>query len=197
MMVAFGISSPTYIGQAHVELSATNLIQIRYKMYKVIVIFSLIVILFSCKNEMKKQIVSKEKSFESVEQLQWLLGSWSNINDESQSYESWTKLNDSTLTAFSYVMVENDTVFVEVVSLQERLNDVFFTVKVPDQNDAQAITFKLIPSEKGIFTFENKAHDFPQQISYSNPVNDSIHAWIEGMVEGKPKRVDFDYKRVE
>ena len=75
-------------------------------------------------------------------------------------------------------------------------NDVLFEVKVPDQNNAQPVTFRLIPSEKGVFTFENKAHDFPQRITYSNPVKDSIHAWIEGMVDGKPKRVDFLYKRV-
>ena len=144
---------------------------------------------------MKKQIVSEEKSFESVEQLQWLIGSWTNVNDESQSYESWTKLNDSTLTSFSYTMVEKDTVFSEVVTVQERFKDVFLTAKVPDQNDAQAITFKLIPSEKGIFTFENKAHDFPQRITYSNPVKDSIHAWIEGKVEGEDRKVDFYFER--
>ena len=164
-------------------------------MHKVITIASFLILLFSCKNEVKKEVVSEEIKFNKIEELRWLEGTWTNINDESQSYETWTRLNDSTMTCFSYVMVENDTVFVEVVNLQERLDDIFFTVKVPDQNDEEAVTFKLIPSEKGIFTFENKAHDFPQRITYSNPVKDSIHAWIHGVVQGEPKRVDFLYKR--
>ena len=165
-------------------------------MFRVVIIISVLTLFFSCKNEVKKEAVSEEIKFGKILELGWLEGNWTNINDESQSFENWTQLNDSTLSAFSYVMVENDTVFVEVVNLQERFNGVFFTVKVPDQNDSEAVTFKLIPTEKGVYTFENKAHDFPKRISYSNPVNDSIHAWIDGVIEGESKRVDFLYKRV-
>jgi hypothetical protein len=161
----------------------------------VVIIMGVMVLFFSCKNEVKKEVVSEEVKFNKIEELLWLEGTWTNINDESRSYENWTRLNDSTLLAFSCVIVENDTVFAEVVSLQEHLNEVFFTVKVPDQNDTEAVIFKLIPSEKGVFTFENKAHDFPKRISYSNPVKDSIHAWIEGEVEGELRKVDFLYKR--
>lgn len=164
-------------------------------MTRVVILISVFALFFSCKNEAKKEIVSEEIKFSEIRELSWLEGTWTNINDESQSYEHWTRLNDSTLTAFSYVLVENDTVFAEVVNLQKRLNEVLFTVKVPGQNDAQAVTFKLIPSEKGTFTFENKAHDFPKRITYSNPVKDSIHAWIEGEVEGELRKVDFLYKR--
>ncbi|MFT5824478.1 MAG: hypothetical protein ACI8ZM_005746 [Crocinitomix sp.] len=164
-------------------------------MFRIVFILSVLTLFFSCKNEVKKEVVSDEKKTSKIVELDWLQGNWTNINDESQSYEKWTQINDSTLSAFSYVMVENDTVFVEVVSLQERFNDVFFTVKVPDQNDAEEVTFKLIPSEEGVFTFENKAHDFPKRITYSNPVKDSIHAWIEGVVEGELKRADFQYRR--
>lgn len=164
-------------------------------MQKLSIFFSLSFILFSCKNKANDEIISEEKKFDKIEQLQWLEGEWSNISSESQSYETWTKQNDSTLTSYSYTTVENDTVFVETVNLQERSNDLFFTVTVPDQNDSEAVTFKLIPSEKGIFTFENTEHDFPQRITYTNPVKDSIHAWIDGVMEGETKRVDFFYKR--
>jgi hypothetical protein len=165
-------------------------------MFRIVFILSVLTLIFSCKNEVKKEVVSEEIKFSKILELEWLEGDWTDINEESRSYETWTKINDSTLSAFSYVMVENDTVFVEFVNLQEHLNDIFFTVRVPDQNDAEAVTFKLIPSEEGIFIFENKAHDFPKRIIYSNPVKDSIHAWIEGVVEGESKRADFLYTRV-
>ena len=163
-------------------------------MKNVILIGVILFLITACRNEQNPE-TSENKTFSKIKQLEWLEGLWTNIDSESQSYETWTKQNDSTLTSYSYTTVENDTVFVEVVNLQERLNGVFFTVVVPDQNDAEAVIFKLIPSEKGIFTFENKAHDFPQRITYSNPVKDSIHAWIEGVIEGETKRVDFLYKR--
>ena len=164
-------------------------------MFRVVIIIGVFSLFFSCNNEGKKNHISENLKFSTINELAWLEGTWTNIGDESESYENWTRLNDSTLTAFSYILIENDTVFAEVVNLQERLNEVFFTVKVPDQNDSEAVTFKLIPSEKGIFTFENKAHDFPKRITYSNPVKDSIHAWIEGEVKGELRKVDFLYKR--
>lgn len=163
-------------------------------MKNVILIGIILLLISACRNE-QNPVTSENESFGKIKKLEWLEGSWTNITEKSQSYERWTRKNDSTLTSYSYTTVENDTVFVEVVNLQERFNGVFFTVVVPDQNDAEAVIFKLIPSEKGIFTFENKTHDFPQRITYSNPVKDSIHAWIEGVVEGETKRVDFLYKR--
>ena len=164
-------------------------------MKNVILIGIILFLISACRNE-QSRVTSETESLRKIKKLEWLEGSWTNISEESQSYERWTRKNDSTFTSFSYTMVQEDTVFVEEVTLQERFKDVFLTVKVPDQNDAQAVTFKLIPTEKGIFTFENKAHDFPQRITYSNPVKDSIHAWIEGIVDGNPKKVDFLFKRV-
>jgi len=165
-------------------------------MFRVVIVMSLSILFFSCKNEVKKEVVSEEIKFSKIVELEWLNGDWTNITEESQSYESWAKLNDSTMISFSYVMVEKDTVFAEVMAIQEQSKGVFLTVKVPDQNDSEVVNFKLIPSKKGSFTFENKAHDFPKRITYSNPVKDSIHAWIDGVVEGESRRVDFLYKRV-
>jgi len=156
-------------------------------------------IFISCKTETKKKVVEEvifdQGHYHSMEQLSWLEGDWSNITEKSQSYESWKQLNDSTLVSLSYTMVKGDTVFEETMKLQENRKGVFMTINVPDQNEAESVTFQLISSEDGIFTFENKNHDFPQRISYSNPMQDSIHAWIEGIVEGEDRKIDFLYKR--
>jgi len=39
--------------------------------------------------------------------------------------------------------------------------------------------------------FENKKHDFPQRIIYSNIKSDSLYARIEGMDKGKYRAVEF------
>ena len=165
------------------------------------IVLILFMTLVSCKNETKEKEnvnltgTDSAKSFEKVEQLQWLVGHWTNSTQERQSHENWTRENDSTLKAHSFTIVDNDTVFAERVSIQQNGEELYFTAIAYDQNDNQPVAFKMIASEKGVFTFENPDHDFPTRISYSNPVKDSIHAWIEGSVEGQARKVDFYFKR--
>ena len=158
-----------------------------------------LLLLVACKNKTQDNKISEEivveKQFDTIEKLQWLVGEWTNITENEQSYENWTQANDSTLKAHSFTIVETDTVFAERVILQQRSDDVFFTVVAYNQNDDKPVTFKMIPSKKGTFTFENTKHDFPSKISYANPVRDSIHAWIEGTVNGEDRNIDFYFKR--
>lgn len=155
-------------------------------------------LLISCKTETKKAIIEEvvygEAHYHNVEQLSWLEGNWTNISAKSESYENWSQKNDSTFVSLSYTTVKGDTVFMETMSLQENGAGTFLTIDVPDQNQTP-VTFTMIPSEAGTFAFENKAHDFPKRITYSNPVKDSIHAWIEGVVEGEDRKVDFYFER--
>jgi len=158
-------------------------------------ILFLILAFTSCKKEEKQTEVIK-KNYEKIEQLQWLIGSWTNITEEKQSFENWHKANDSTLKAHSYTIVESDTVFAERVTLQQIDSTVAFTVVAYKENDDKPITF-VLNSNDSVFTFENLKHDFPSKISYSNPEKDSIHAWIEGKMDKEPILVDFYYKRVK
>ncbi len=157
------------------------------------------VLLVSCKTETKNlvtdEVVSEEKPHTIINQLSWLEGNWTNISEKSQSFENWFRKNDGTLSALSYTMAKGDTVFVETMDLQENRDGVLMTVSVPGQNEEKPVIFKMISSERGIFTFENKAHDFPKRITYTNPVKDSIHAWIEGVVQGEDRKVDFYFTR--
>jgi hypothetical protein len=43
--------------------------------------------------------------------------------------------------------------------------------------------------------FENPQHDFPQRVGYRRD-GDTMLAWVEGMASGKPRRVEFPYRRV-
>ena len=165
------------------------------------IILILLVLLVSCKNKTKEKENVKLKEpvssnyLKKIEQLQWLVGHWTNSTQERQSHEIWTRENDSTLRAHSFTLVDKDTVFAERVTLKQVKDELLFTVIAYNQNDDQPVTFKMISSEGRVFTFENQEHDFPTRISYSNPVQDSIHSWIEGSVEGKPRKVDFYFKR--
>ena len=167
-------------------------------MKKLLLLFLALIILNSCKNnsdaEKPKTEITSEK-FEKIDQLQWLLGTWINQKGEEFSQETWSQENPSSFTAFSFTQVGKETVFAETMALEQKADSLLLTVATAKPEQEKPVTFKLISSENGQFTFENKNHDFPQRIIYTNPAKDSLHAWIEGTVNGEAKKVDFSFSR--
>ncbi len=154
------------------------------------------IILYSCKNnsenESSEGIVSN-KRYEKIEQLEWLLGTWTNEIGNEFSQETWSKENDSTYTAFSFTQVGEETVFAETMALEQKGEYLSLTVAVANEKEELPVTFKFTSSENEQFTFENKNHDFPQLIIYTNPAKDSLRAWIEGTVNGENKKEEFNF----
>ena len=146
-------------------------------------------------NASEKEIVEAASSYETLAQLQWLVGAWVHETSEEYSKETWQQLNDSTLTGFSYTQVAQDTVFAEELILQERDGRVFLEVTAFEQNDDLPIQFDLISAETSKHIFENLEHDFPQRIVYTQPAKDSIHAWVEGTIDDALHKVDFNFKK--
>ncbi|MEO8933529.1 MAG: DUF6265 family protein [Xanthomarina sp.] len=163
-------------------------------MKKSLLIVLVICSIFSCKNKKNEEGISL-KTYDKIEELQWLIGNWSHTTNQEQSYENWIKLNDSTLFSHSFSLVENDTVFAEHLTLQQNKNELFLTVVAYKNRDDVPVTFKFVPSPIDVFTFENLEHDFPYRISYSNPEKNRIHAWIEGEIEGEFMKADFKFER--
>jgi len=44
--------------------------------------------------------------------------------------------------------------------------------------------------------FENLAHDFPQRVGYQRRGDATLLAWVEGTDNGRPRRIEFPYRRV-
>ena len=85
-------------------------------MRKIFILMGFVVAFFSCKNKQNAEVtpILYEKSYDKIEQLKCLIGNWSNITPQEESYESWTQINDSTLSAFSFTKVLKDTVFKKI-----------------------------------------------------------------------------------
>jgi hypothetical protein len=166
------------------------------KKYFLFILFPLL--LNSCKNNSEVEKSETEivaKSSEKIDELQWLLGTWINQKGEEFSQETWSQESPSSFTAFSFTQVGKETVFAETMALEQKADSLLLTVATAKPEQEKPVTFKLISSENGQFTFENKNHDFPQRIIYTNPAKDSLHAWIEGTVNGEAKKVDFSFSR--
>jgi len=156
-------------------------------------------LLNSCKNDSRTEKSGpkiESKKFEKINQLQWLLGTWVNQKGNEYSQETWSRENDSTFTAYSFVEVnKKKVVFAETMALEQKDGMLILTVATANQNEQKPVAFTWVPSENGQFLFENKGHDFPQRIIYTNPAKDSLHAWIEGIENGEAKKIDFSFSR--
>lgn len=167
-------------------------------MKKYLLLIFILMVLNSCKNNSETQnseTETAENKSEKIDQLQWLLGTWTSESGDEFSQETWSQEDNTTFSAFSFSQVQDETVFAETMVLQQKGENLLLTVATANQKDEKPVTFNLVSMENGQFTFENKKHDFPQRIIYTNPVKDSLHAWIEGSVNGEAKRIDFSFSR--
>ncbi len=155
--------------------------------------------LLACNDRVKKEntIVletTPESSFESLQSLNWILGSWSNISEGSQSYERWEVENDSLFIGMSITMKDGDTIFAERMRLFQNKGIVGLFVETVGA-EPNPVVFTQVPNAEHLFTFENIENEFPSQIIYTQPEADKIHAWVSGNVDGSPQKMDFYFNR--
>jgi hypothetical protein len=141
---------------------------------------------FSCNPKENKSITTGNASFQNLQSLQWMLGSWQNQTAEGIFTETWTKLNDSIYRGTSVFLNGEDTLFSEEISLEQRGLDVFYIPIVSDQNNGEPVIFKrtdFVENKEAIkleAIFENPGHDFPNKIKYWAPTPDSLIAEVSG-----------------
>jgi hypothetical protein len=149
-------------------------------------IFGLIILTISCFSCQEKPAFSKLKK------ANWFLGRWENKTPDGIFSEEWKTENDSVLVGESYFINGKDTLFAETVRLEQKGNDLFYIVSVPNQNDEKPVAFKLTSSTSDYLVFENPEHDFPKKITYKLVNKDSLYAEISG----NDKSEGFPFKKV-
>lgn len=132
--------------------------------------------------------------FYDLKNLKWLVGTWQSDNNLEENYEEWNWINDTLLQGKSFIVKNNDTILIEKISITKTKNGIFYIAEVADQNNGEAVYFKLSKATKNnIYTFENNSHDFPNSINYMQINTKTLLAWIEG----KGKRFDFKMKKIK
>ena len=94
----------------------------------------------------------------------------------------------------SYSISKSDTVFSETMRIELLNSNIFYTVYV--EHNKRDVSFKLIEITTNKAVFENTKHDFPTRIIYIKKGDDTLHARIEGIRNGKKDTVDFFMTRV-
>lgn len=129
--------------------------------------------------------------------LDVLLGKWKMVKGTSVVYEEWKKDNSKQLKGLSYKVTGWDTTYLETVRLFYHKHKIFYAPTAYGQNKDMEVQFELVDLKGSEFKFENVKHDFPQRIVYEPIGQDSVHAYIEGTMNGKSHRSDYHFSKIK
>lgn len=145
--------------------------------------------LSSCKTENE----SVEGSFE----FDRLCGKWMDTNKDNAFNEEWRRENDKLIVGKGYVLSENDTVFIEKLSIKIDENSVVYAAEVSNQNKDMKVPFTAVKQTNNKVVFENVQHDFPQRIIYDLKSDKELRVAIEGYENGVYRKLKFDFLKAE
>ncbi len=146
-------------------------------MKKTIFIIGLAIISISCQKV-------NTSNFE--DKLEWIKGTWIINTPPIYAEEKWT-WNEDRYIANGFMTNNEDTVFVEKLTIKAVKDDLFLSAKVKDQNNNKEVFFKLISNSPDSLLFENKRHNYPNYIEYVLQPDSSIIARAYGIKKGTKK----------
>lgn len=130
-----------------------------------------------------------------LKSLNWLVGKWAGAGEKGVIGENWTAKDSLTLNGIAFKVSAGDTVITERTKIVQTDSGMFYVADVPENKSK--VLFKLAPADSAGFLFENPSHDFPTKVCYHPIGADSLFAWIEGPMNGSPKRIGYGYRKVK
>jgi hypothetical protein len=124
--------------------------------------------------------------------LAWLAGCWEGREGDATLEEIWSRPSGGSMLGMSRKVKENRTVSFEFMQFREENGRLVF---LPQPGGGARVPFPLKDSFAGKFTFENKEHDFPQRVLYERKGPALLLAAIEGTLNGKPEREEFQMRK--
>lgn len=126
----------------------------------------------------------------------FLTGNWEMKTKSGKVVERWQKHQDSLTGSSHKYNAKGDSILTETIVLKKIDGTWHFCVTGYEKGNEGKTNFKLISTSNNTFIFENKAHDFPQQIVYQYKGKATLLAWIEGQINGKKQKIEFPYQKI-
>ncbi len=128
-----------------------------------------------------------------LDALSWLEGSWTRNTKRGVSVETWTRVSSATMEGIVTLTQGDVSGVTESLRLEWMGEDVFYVAK-PRENDYPT-AFRLVEHDNGRFVFQNPAHDFPQQITYTQTAGNALVVEISRIAEAG-KGIAFKFERL-
>ncbi|MFT7589587.1 MAG: catechol 2,3-dioxygenase-like lactoylglutathione lyase family enzyme [Limisphaerales bacterium] len=123
-----------------------------------------------------------------LESLSFLVGNW--YAPAMSLYEDWV-MEDNMIEGNAYFIKNGKKTPFESMQILYVEEDLVMRIFL----EGATTDFKLMSTEKGLFVFENKENDFPNQIIYWQAESGVPHAKIEGTSSGQPLTMDFEFQK--
>jgi hypothetical protein len=133
------------------------------------------------------------RASELADSLGWMAGCWQQRGPSSVIDELWMPPSGGMLLGASRTVRNGQVVDYEFASITASDGRLAYTARPVRQ---AVTTFTGTLDANGGVTFENASHDFPQRIRYRPVGTDSLHARIEGTMQGTQRGIDYRFARV-
>jgi hypothetical protein len=129
-----------------------------------------------------------------IARVAWLTGCWETTRGSRTVQEHWMAPLGNTMVSVGRTVRGDSLTEFELVVIRAGSKGLAYEAHPSGQ--APAVFLATTVTERSV-VFENRRHDFPQQVAYERRGADSVLAWIAGPVNGQTRRIEFAYARVE
>lgn len=127
-----------------------------------------------------------------ITQVAWIQGCWERNSPQSTAEEHWMAPRGDNMVGMNRSVRDGRLGSHEFLIMRQQDGRIAYEAHPYGQ---AATVFLSITVEDGLVVFENAEHDFPQRIGYRRVGADALEAWIEGTLNGQPRRIDFPFQR--
>jgi hypothetical protein len=127
-----------------------------------------------------------------IARVAWLQGCWERTAGPRTVEEQWMAPRGKTMIGMGRTVQGDRVVEHEFLILREQGEQLAYEAHPSGQPTAVFVSRTI---DDNLVVFENPEHDFPQRVAYRRDGPDALTAWIEGMMKGTPRRVEFAYTR--
>ena len=137
-------------------------------------------------------LVAQSPMAASIDDVRWISGCWIAERGDPGSVEMWMAPGGARVLGMSRTVRGGRAVAHEFMQIVDGGDGLTF-IAMPSSKPAAS--FRAIKVEPRRVTFENPDKDFPQRVSYESPDDATLIGRIEGMHEGRERRIDYPMKR--
>jgi hypothetical protein len=123
----------------------------------------------------------------------WLAGCWILVRGDLVIEEQWMAPRAGTMLGMSRTTRGSAVTGFESTMISVDGGRVVYTADPSGQSRA---VFRMTERRDDAVVFADPEHDFPQRIGYERIGSDSLHAWIDGTVDGISRSIAFAYRRI-
>ncbi len=129
---------------------------------------------------------------DTIDQVGWLAGHWQQLKGKSDVEEHWMAPKGATMLAVNRTTRSGGATEFEFLRIVERDGKLVYVASPAGKPPTDFIAITVAP---GKVVFENKAHDFPTRVIYTQESPDVVVARIEGQIGGAERSMEWRFLR--